>query len=174
MQTPRSPRAATSCAGWEAIGEEHWPWPAFALHTGFGQANQFALQWADLNFDTGTITARKPKGGTDYTAPMNDTARDLLRALPSRLKSRYVFPFEHWQHPDGITELHAPGRRAGAEEGKDRGPSLARPAAHVRVTYGDGWPPAAHGLEAARTQDVGHDASVCASGTGASSMRFDI
>jgi site-specific recombinase XerD len=86
----------------EEIGDEEWSKVAFAMHTGFRQGNQFALEWANgVNFDAGTITARKPKGGTDYTVPMNDTVRDLLRALPSRLKSRYVFPSSTGRTPMG-------------------------------------------------------------------------
>jgi integrase len=76
----------------DAIGEKHWPMVAFALHIGFRQHNQFTLKWSDVDFDTGSITARDPKGGRNYRVPMNATLRALLFSLPSRRCSLYVFP----------------------------------------------------------------------------------
>ena len=76
----------------QAIGTEHWPLVLFALHTGFRRGNQFRLPWTDIDFDTGTIRAAKSKSGRSYHVPMNDTLRATLRALPSRLRSPYVFP----------------------------------------------------------------------------------
>jgi integrase len=76
----------------EAIGEDEWPKVAFALYTGFRQGNQFRCRWADVNFETGTIRARKPKSGKDYFVPINDELRTILQALPSRLRSEWVFP----------------------------------------------------------------------------------
>ena len=75
----------------KAIGTKRWPVVAFALHTGFRRANQFALRWTDVNFDAGIVTARNPKGGEDYAVPMTETLRTLLRDFPSRLKSEWVF-----------------------------------------------------------------------------------
>ena len=56
------------------------------------QGNQFALRWDDVDFDAGTIRAAKSKSGLDYHVPMNDELRAMLTALPSRLRSPYVFP----------------------------------------------------------------------------------
>jgi hypothetical protein len=79
----------------QAIGETAWPPVAVALHTGLRRSNVFQLRWdADVNFDAGTVRAREPKGGRDYHVPMNDELRAVLRGLPSRLKSPYVFPSE--------------------------------------------------------------------------------
>ncbi len=83
----------------EKIGEDEWPKVAFALATGFRQGNQFRLAWADVNFDAGTICARRTKSGRDYHVPMNDELRTMLRALPSRLRSTYVFPSETGSTP---------------------------------------------------------------------------
>lgn len=69
-----------------------WPKVAVALHTGLRQANQFQLRWEDVNFDTGTLTARQSKSGEDYHVPMNDEVRRILRELPSRMRSPWVFP----------------------------------------------------------------------------------
>ena len=51
-------------------------------------------QAADVNFEAGTIRAHEPKGGRDYHVPMNEDLRAILRALPSRLRSAFVFPSE--------------------------------------------------------------------------------
>lgn len=84
----------------EALGEEEWPKAAVALHTGLRRSNVFHLRWAeDVNFDAGTIRARDPKGGRDYHVPMNDELRALLRGLPSRLRSPWVFPSETGETP---------------------------------------------------------------------------
>jgi len=82
------------------IGEERWPVVAVALHTGFRQGNQFQLRWAeDVNFETGTIRAHKSKSGEDYWVPMNDELRAILRGLPSRMRSCWVFPSETGETP---------------------------------------------------------------------------
>src|SRR5215468_6879957 len=75
-------------------GEEEWPKVAVSLHTGLRQGNEFRLTWPDVNFDTGMIRARQSKSGEDYFVPMNDELRAILRSLPSRLRSLYVFPSE--------------------------------------------------------------------------------
>jgi site-specific recombinase XerD len=82
----------------KAIGEDEWPKVAFALLTGFRQGNQFRLR-ADVKFDTVTVCTRKPKGRKDYHVPMNDELRAILGALPSRLRSEWVFPSETGETP---------------------------------------------------------------------------
>lgn len=91
----------------EAIGETEWPKVAFAFLTGFRQGNQFRLKWEDVNFDAGTVCARKSKSGEDYNVPMNDDLRTLLAALPSRLRSEWVFPSETGKTPlDAKNYMH--------------------------------------------------------------------
>ena len=84
------------------IGDAHWPKIAFALYTGFRQGNQFRVRWDDVNFDTGLIRARHSKSGEDYYVPMNDELRRILGALPSRMRSAWVFPSD-----TGATALDA-------------------------------------------------------------------
>jgi integrase len=78
--------------------------------------------WADdVNFDAGTIRARDPKGGRGYHVPMNDELRTLLRALPSRLRSPWVFPSETGTTPlnsqNFINRVFRPAlRRAGIDD----------------------------------------------------------
>jgi len=86
----------------EAIGEEEWPKVLVALDTGFRRKNVFGLRWTDVNFEAGTITARDSKSGEDYHVPMSEDLRVVLRTLPSRLKSAWVFP-----SPTGLQALDA-------------------------------------------------------------------
>jgi integrase len=74
------------------IAEAEWPKVAVALYTGLRQGNQFRLKWDDVNFETGVIRARQSKSGEDYHVPMNDELRRILRGLPSRMRSEWVFP----------------------------------------------------------------------------------
>ena len=76
----------------KAIGEEHWPTVAIALHTGLRRAEQFGLRWEHADFQVGVLTIPRSKSGKARHVPMNDTVRDTLRTLPSRLKSEWVFP----------------------------------------------------------------------------------
>ena len=56
------------------------------------QSEQFGLRWENVDFQTGIITVPRSKHGEKRHVPMNDTAREILRSLPSRMKSAYVFP----------------------------------------------------------------------------------
>jgi integrase len=76
----------------KAIGEAAWPMVAVALHTGFRQGEQFHLRWEHVDFTTGILTIPRAKSGEARRVPMNDVVRDILRTLPSRLKSPWVFP----------------------------------------------------------------------------------
>ena len=91
----------------KALPTEHWPKVAVALHTGFRQGNQFRLRWTDVNFDIGLVRAHQPKSGEDYFVPMSDDLRTVLRALPSRMRSEWVFPSETGDTPlDAKNFLH--------------------------------------------------------------------
>jgi integrase len=76
----------------KAIGEDDWPTVAIALHTGLRRAEQFGLRWEHVDFTTGTLTVPRCKSGKARHVPMNETVRETLRALPSRLKGAWVFP----------------------------------------------------------------------------------
>jgi len=78
-----------------------------ALHTGLRQSNEFHLLWADVNFDTVTITVRRSKSGEAYHVPMNEDVRAALRDLPSRLRSEWVFPSDTGKTPvDAKNYMH--------------------------------------------------------------------
>jgi len=61
-----------------------------ALFTGMRRNEIFKLEWKDLNFETGFILIRDPKGGIDQKIPMNQNARDILENRSK--KSPFVFP----------------------------------------------------------------------------------
>ena len=44
----------------------------------------------DINYQRGFITIKDPKGGLNQRIPLNDAARELLKAHPK--KSQFVFP----------------------------------------------------------------------------------
>jgi len=62
-----------------------------ALYTGMRRGELFRLQWKDINFESGFIKIRDPKGGTDEKIPLNQAARDLLKRHP-KTTSPYIFP----------------------------------------------------------------------------------
>jgi len=76
----------------EAMRAEDWSVVAFAIHTGLRQGEQFNLHWENIDFVTGIVTIPRSKSGKVRRVPMNDTVRAVLRALPSRARSTYVFP----------------------------------------------------------------------------------
>jgi integrase len=63
------------------------------------RGEQFDLQWAHVNFQTGVLTIPRSKNGEARHIPMNDRVVDILRSLPSRMKSPYVFPSETGESP---------------------------------------------------------------------------
>jgi integrase len=77
-----------------------WAKVVVALHTGLRRGEQFRLRWSEhVDFTTGIVTFADSKSGEPRHVPMNDTVRALLRALPSRLKSPWVFPSETGETP---------------------------------------------------------------------------
>jgi integrase len=74
------------------IGDPEWPVVAIALNTGLRRAEQFNLTWEHVDFNTNVLTIPRTKAGRVRRVPMNSLVRELLRSLPSRLKSRWVFP----------------------------------------------------------------------------------
>ncbi len=78
---------------------EHWSKVVVAIHTGLRRGEQFALQWASVNFQTHVLTIPRSKHGEARHIPMNDLVVEVLRSLPSRLKSTYVFPSQTGTSP---------------------------------------------------------------------------
>ncbi|MFC1890284.1 tyrosine-type recombinase/integrase [Thermodesulfobacteriota bacterium] len=76
-----------------AFPPEYWPWVEVAFNTGMRRSEQFGLRWENVNFHSKTITIpmAMAKGGEMRHIPMNDRVADILRNLPSRMKSQWVF-----------------------------------------------------------------------------------
>ncbi len=79
--------------------EEHWSKVEIAYNTGMRRGEQFNLKWSDVNFHSRTIAIRIPKSGEKEYVKMNDRVMEILRSLPSRLKSEWVFPSETGNTP---------------------------------------------------------------------------
>lgn len=62
-----------------------------ALYTGMRRGEIFKLQWKNVNFNTGFILLKDPKGGPNQKIPINDMARNVLNSV-IKTKSPYVFP----------------------------------------------------------------------------------
>jgi len=80
-----------------ALPEAAWPKVQVAMLTGLDLGVQFGLRWAeDVNFEARTIRGWRRKGRRrelkPYYVPIGDDLAAVLRALPSRLKSPWVFP----------------------------------------------------------------------------------
>ncbi len=106
----------------ESLGDEEWPIAQLAIHTGLRRGEQFTLLWANVDFTTGLITIPLSKSGKLRRVPMNETAREILRALPSRCHSAYVFPSTTGKEPQDahsyVRRVFRPAvEQAGIEEG---------------------------------------------------------
>ncbi len=74
------------------VSKKDWPVIAFALNTGLRRGEQFNLRWEYVNLANRVLTIPRSKHGGSRHVPLNDTAMAILRALPSRFHSRWVFP----------------------------------------------------------------------------------
>src|SRR5439155_25425729 len=52
----------------------------------------FDLRWEHVDFANKILTVPRSKSGKARRVPMNDVVCEVLRSLPSRLKSAWVFP----------------------------------------------------------------------------------
>jgi integrase len=60
-----------------------------ALFTGMRQGEMLKMKWQDVDFEKGFIRIVNPKGGRTETIPLNDGAREVLKAHPK--KGEFVF-----------------------------------------------------------------------------------
>ncbi len=81
-----------------AIHEDHDQQGAavmlIALSTGMRKREILSLGWQDINFERGFIAIRNPKGGTDATIPLNDTAKSVFDRI-AKTENPLVFPGIH-------------------------------------------------------------------------------
>jgi integrase len=66
------------------------------MHSGLDRGAEFSLRWSQAEFQTRTIAAERRKGRREGVVPLvipiNDDLLAVLRRLPSRLTSEWVFP----------------------------------------------------------------------------------
>lgn len=66
-----------------AVGPECAPWVRLAALTGMRRAEQFRLQWKDIDFERGLITLPVTKAGRVQYVKLNGEAKTILRELDS-------------------------------------------------------------------------------------------
>ena len=79
--------------------KDYWPWLEVAFHTGMRRSEQFELSWDNINVQTRTLTIMLSKHGEIRHIPMNDRVMEILRSLPSRLNSPWVFTSSNGETP---------------------------------------------------------------------------
>lgn len=79
----------------ERLGPIHGPWARLAILTGLRQAEQFRLQWKDVDLERSILTLPTTKTGGVQYAHLNEEAKTILRGLDSWQRSKWVFPSEN-------------------------------------------------------------------------------
>lgn len=73
---------------------EYWSKIEVAINTGMRSGEQFNLAWSSVNFQTEVLTISRSEHGEARHIPMKDRVVEILRSLPSRMKSPYGLPGE--------------------------------------------------------------------------------
>jgi site-specific recombinase XerD len=89
----------------EQLDPSQWQIVEFAFNTGLRQSEQFGLRWEHVNLANRVLTIPRSKHGGARHVPLNDTATAILRALPSRFNSRWVFPNRTGKSPLNATNF---------------------------------------------------------------------
>ncbi len=79
----------------EKLGPVYAPWARMAILTGLRQAEQFRLQWKDVDLERGFLTLSTTKAGGVQYVHLNEEAKAILRRLDSWQCSKWVFPSEN-------------------------------------------------------------------------------
>ena len=69
-----------------------WHFVEVAYLTGMRQAEQMSLRWDHVDFANGILTIPRSKHGERRHVPMSTGVREILREMPSRGKSPWVYP----------------------------------------------------------------------------------
>lgn len=83
----------------EALGPIYGTWARFAIMTGLRQAEQFNLEWRNVDLEKGILTLSKTKSGNVQYHQMNSQAQAILRGFDSWQRSKWVFPSENPAFP---------------------------------------------------------------------------
>jgi integrase len=79
----------------EKLGPIHGPWARLAILTGLRQAEQFRLQWKDVDLERGLLRLLVTKAGGVQYVHLNEEATTILRGLDSWQRSKWVIPSEN-------------------------------------------------------------------------------
>lgn len=79
----------------DKLGPVHGPWARLAILTGLRQAEQFKLQWKDVDLERGILTLPTTKAGGVQYVHLNEEAKTILRGFDSWHRSKWVFPSEN-------------------------------------------------------------------------------
>jgi integrase len=90
-----------------ALGPIHGPWARLAILTGLRQAEQFRLQWKEVDLERGLLTLLTTKGGGVQYAHLNEEAKAILRGFNSWQRSKWVFPSENPATPLDARNFYA-------------------------------------------------------------------
>lgn len=74
------------------LGPRHGPWARLAILTGMRQAEQFRLQWKDVDLERGLLTLPTTKAGGVQYVHLNEEAKAILRGFDSWQRSKWVYP----------------------------------------------------------------------------------
>ena len=77
------------------LGPIHGSWARLAILTGLRQAEQFWLQWKDIDLERGILTLPTTKAGGVQYVHLNEEAKAILRGFDSWQRSKWVFPSEN-------------------------------------------------------------------------------
>lgn len=75
-----------------AFPENLWHIVFVAVNTGLRQAEQLSLRWDRVDFASCEITIPRSKHGECRHVPMSEDVVEVLRRLPSRMRSEWVYP----------------------------------------------------------------------------------
>src|ERR1017187_7578163 len=65
---------------------------AVAAHTGLRRGEMFPLGWEQIDFGERLVKLATSKNGYPRVVPISDACLVILQSLPSRLKSKWLFP----------------------------------------------------------------------------------
>lgn len=78
-----------------ALGPVYGPWARLAVLSGLRQAEEFRLQWKDVDLERGLVTLGTTKSGETQYVHLSTEATAILRSFDSWQRSKWVFPSEN-------------------------------------------------------------------------------
>lgn len=73
------------------LSASHWAVVRFAILTGLRQGEQFAMKWEHVDLKAGVVTIPEAKGGRVRHVELNESALGILKKLPRKLRTPWVW-----------------------------------------------------------------------------------